>query len=187
MPRDYDSDKPKKSWREIDRSKDSSRHRQEDRPGFGSRQKARAESASKAYKSKLDAFFDGEGAAPAHVKDKLSALEKTQSGQGKERLDALVAIKDASTSSAADKATGVYLESWELPPDFDVLAQVLTCSEESYVERAMDMIAEMFKSRRVPKRAAVLEQRLRRVKTLSEEPSLQKKADELIRELRLFS
>ncbi len=187
MPKDYDNDKPKKSWREVDRSKDSSRHRQEDRPRTAPRQKARAESASKAYKSKLDAFFDGEGAAPAHIKDKLSALDSVPGGEGKERLEAQKAIKEAGTSSAADKATKHYLARWELPQDFEILAQVLTCSDESYVERAMDMISKMFKSRRVPKRTAVLEQRLRRVKTLAEEPKLQNRADELIRELRLFS
>ena len=58
MPRDYDSDKPKRSWRDIDRNKDKSAHRKEDRPPMNPFKQARADSASKVYKSKLDSFFD---------------------------------------------------------------------------------------------------------------------------------
>ncbi len=184
MPRDYD--KPKRSWREIDRKKDSSKHRQEGRSPISPHNKARSASASKVYKSKLDAFFDGEGKAPGHVKEKIDALETTSKG-GKERAKALNAIKDAGTSSAADKAVAAYLKEWELPPDFDILSQVLTCSDEDYVKTGLDMLEELFKQRRVPNRTQILEQRLRRVKTLADDPDLGDKAGELMRTLRLYS
>ena len=184
MPKHYD--RPKRSWREIDKMKDGSAHRQPDKKPLPAHKKARAESASKVYKSKLDAFFDGEGKAPEHVKEKMAAVETTSKG-GKERAAALKAIKDAGTSGAADRAVEAYLEKWELPPDFEILNQVLQCSDESYVEQAMDMLEAMFRDKRVPKRTQVLEQRLRRVKTLIDDEDLEEKATALIRTLRLFS
>ena len=69
MPRNYDDDRPKRSWREIDKNKDRSQHRKEDRAPMSSFKQARADSASKVYKSKLDNFFDGDGKAPEHVRE----------------------------------------------------------------------------------------------------------------------
>ena len=185
MPKRYDDDKPKRSWREIDRSKDGSAHRAPDRPKMNPFKQARADAASKVYKSKLDAFFDGEAAAPVHVKEKLSTLQDT-SDTGKARAKALKTIKDAKTSSALDKAFGAYLKKWELPPDFDILSQALNCGDESYVAKALDMLEEMFQANRVPKHTQLLEQRLRRVKTLADDPDLQDKAAALMKTLRLF-
>ena len=185
MPRNYDDDKPKKSWRELDRNKDRSAHRAGDKPAMNPFKQARSDSASKAYKSKLDAFFDGDGKAPSMVRDKLSQLQDS-SEEGKARIKALKAIKDATTSGALDKAFAAYLAKWELPEDYDVLSQALNCGDESYVESAMDLLETMFSDKRVPKHVQLLEQRLRRVKTLAEEPSLQDKAAVLLKSLRLF-
>lgn len=185
MSRDYD-DKPKRSWRDIDKKKDSSKHRQSDNRPMSRQKKVRAESASKVYKSKLDAFFEGEGRAPAHVKDKIDTLKPT-SKEGKARAAALKAIKDANTSSAADKAVSAYVKKWELPPDFEVLSQVLTCSDEDYVLEALEFIERLVAEGRAPRRVQLLEQRLRRVKTLADDSDLQDKADELVKKLRLFS
>ena len=185
MSRDYD-DKPKRSWREIDKKKDSSKHRTSDGKPLSRQKQARAASASKVYKSKLDAFFEGEGKAPAHVKDKIDTMKPT-SKEGKARAGALKAIKEANTSSAADKAVAAYLKKWELPPDYEVLSQVLTCSDEDYVMDAMGCMEKLIAENRAPRRVQLLEQRLRTVKTLADDPDLQDKAGELIKKLRLFS
>ena len=185
MPRDYDSDKPKRSWRDIDRNKDKSAHRKEDRPPMNPFKQARADSASKVYKSKLDSFFEGDAKAPAPVREKLAKITDT-SEEGKARNKAIKAIKDAATSSALDKAFAAFLKDWEMPPDYDVLSQALNCGDEEYVGAALDMLEEMFKEKRVPRQAQLLEQRLRKVKTLAEEPDLQDKASKLMKDLRLF-
>ena len=185
MPRDYNDDRPKKSWRELDRNKDRSAHRTADKPAMNPKRQARSEAASKAYKSKLDAFFEGDGKAPAALKDKLTTLQDT-SEEGKARLAALKHIKDATTSSALDKAFGAFLKKWELPEDYDVLSQALNCGDEAYVENALDLLERMFAGKRVPKHVQLLEQRLRRVRTLAEEPALQDKAAALLKTLRLF-
>lgn len=186
MPRNYDSDRPKKSWKELDNNKDRSAHRAPDKPAMNPFKQARADSASKVYKSKLDAFFDGDGKAPTMIKEKLATIQDT-SEEGKARIAAIKAIKDASTSTALDAAFGAYLEKWELPLDFDVLSQALNCGDESYVEASLNTLEKMFADKRAPKHVQLLEQRLRRVKTLAEEPALQDKAAALMKTLRLFS
>jgi hypothetical protein len=185
MPKRYDDEKSRRSWREIDRAKDGSAHRAPDKPQMNPFKQSRADAASKVYKSKLDAFFEGDAAAPGHVKEKLSKIQDT-SAEGKARAKALKAIKDAKTSTALDKAFAAYLKKWDLPPDFDILSQALNCGDETYVEQSLDMLEQMFKENRVPKHIQLLEQRLRRVKSLAEDPDLQDKAAALMKTLRLF-
>ena len=184
MPRD-NYDKPKKSWREIDQSKDGSKHRPADRPQMNKNAQERSESASKSYRAKLDSFFDGEGKAPAHVKEKFQGLKDT-SKEGLERQKAIAEIKDAGTSSAVDKALEAYLGRWELPPDYEVLASVLISSDEENVSRALQMLEEMLSNKHTPRRTEVLEQRLRRVKSLADDPDLADRAGEVLTQLRLF-
>ncbi len=186
MPRNYDDDKPKKSWRELDQAKDRSAHRAPEKKPMSPLKQARADAASKTYKSKLDAFFDGDGKAPDIVRSKLSKIQDT-SEEGSARTAALKAIKDAATSHALDDAFSKFLKQWELPPDYDVLSQALNCGNESYVSAALEMMEQMFADKRVPKHVQLLEQRLRKVKTLSEEPEIQDKAAALMKTLRLFS
>ena len=180
-----DDERPRKSWREIDKQKDRSLHRREERPPLNPNRKARADSASKVYKSQLDRFFEGEGKAPAQVKSKLAAIEDV-SPDGLARKAAVQRIKDAATSAAKREAVKEYLARWELPPDHDVLAEVLACDDDGYVAIALAMIDELLSSNRPPRRTTTLEQRLKRIVTLSEEPSVQSAAKELVKKLRVF-
>jgi hypothetical protein len=184
MAQGDNDDKPKRSWRDVDRNKDRSAHRKEDRPPIrDAKRQARADSASKVYRSKLDAFFDGEGRAPAEVKGKLAALDET-SAEGKERQAALDEIKAATTSMATAKAVRRYLERWRLPPDHDVLVQVLGSAEEQHQTLALEQLAELLDRGRLPRRTAVLEQRLKRVIDLGEEPDVTALAEAVLRQLR---
>jgi hypothetical protein len=185
MPRDYDSDRPKKSWSEIDKQKDRSLHRREDRPAMSQKKQARADGASKVYKSQLDRFFEGEGTAPAQVKNKLAAIEDV-SPDGLARKAAVQKIKDAVTSAAKSAAISEYRSRWELPPDHDVLAEVLACDDDDHIAIALAMIGELLAANRPPRRTTTLEQRLKRIVTLSETPSVQDTAKELIKKLRVF-
>jgi len=184
--KDDDGGRRERDWREIDRRKDRSKHRQPDRPAVPEHKQARAASASKVYKSQLDAFFDGGGKAPAHVKDKLAALDDA-SPEGKQRVAALKAIKDAGTSSAVDKAVDAFVGQWELPPDHEILAQVLLCSDERHVRRALEIITDLLSKNRPPRRKAILEQRLRRVINLGDDPDAAEQAQAILKQLRLFS
>ena len=115
----------------------------------------------------------------------LKALD-TKAPGGKQRLAALKKIKDAGTSSAVTKAVAAYLKKWELPPDHDVLVQVLTASDEDYVADALELIGELLAANRPPRRTTMLEQRLKRIVSLGEDPALQERAREVLKQLRLF-
>lgn len=184
VPRDRDGDRTQRNWRDVDRNKDRSKHRQPERRGPAPHAKARADSASKVYRSKLDSFFAGEAKAPDHVKSQLAGLEPT-SPEGKKRLAALEKIKDAGTSSEADRAVNAYLEQWELPPDHDILSAVLMCSDEECLEEALDKIAELLEANQAPRRADLLEQRLRRVRALADDPGVAERARHVLERLRL--
>ena len=184
MSRD-NNERQKKSWREIDQSKDGSKHRPADRPKMNQNAQERSESASKSYRAQLDSFFSGEGKAPAHVKEKFEGLKDT-SPEGRARQAALGLIKDAGTSSAVDKALEAYLEKWELPTDYEILAQVLISSDEENVNAALQMLEEMLSNKHTPRRTEILEQRLRRVKSLADDPQLADRAGDVLGQLRLY-
>jgi hypothetical protein len=186
MSTDDFSEKRKKSWRELDNQKDRSAHRREERPAMSPKKQVRADNASKLYKSQLDRFFEGDGAAPKQVKDKLGALEDV-SEEGLARKAALQKIKDAATSSAKREAVAQYLARWELPPDHEVLAEVLACDDDGFIARALTVIGELLAQNRPPRRITTLEQRLKRIVSLSEEPAVQNEAKELVKKLRLFA
>jgi len=181
MPRNYDNDRPEKTWREKDRAKDRSSHRKADGPSMSKYKQARADAASRVYKSKLNSFFDGDGKAPDHIKDKLASLE---SAGGKKRAASIKKIKEAATSSAKTGAIAEFLKSWQMPPDYDFLTEVLACSDDDYIAEAAKIIEKLFLDGRSPTRGKLLEQRLRRIVTLGEDPKLQETAKTLIKKLR---
>ena len=182
MSRDYE--RPKKSWRELDKRKDASSHRRDDSFSKNSFSKARANSASGVYKAQLDSFFNGEGKAPLHLQDKFASLQDSK--EGKERKAAAAKIIGAKTSTVRDAAVHEYLKKWELPPDYNVLSEVLLCSDEELVELALDEIKKMFDLSRIPKRRALLEQRFKSLVSLSDDDDIVNKAKSILETLRKF-
>jgi hypothetical protein len=182
MGKDYE--KPKRSWREIDSRKDQSAHRREDRPAMNPMKQARSDNASKLYRSQLDNFFDGQGNAPKELKEKFAALDKSE--EGMQRKAAAQKVVDAKSSLAKTKAVKAYLETWELPPDYGLLAEVLACSSEEYQEMALDAIEKLIDSNRAPKRTSILEQRLKSLVSLADDEDIEEKAQSLLKRLRVF-
>ncbi|MCK9523767.1 MAG: hypothetical protein M0R76_12115 [Proteobacteria bacterium] len=182
MPRDYD--KPKKTWREIDQNKDRSAHRQNDAPTGSPFRQARAQAASRSYKAKLDAFFDGAAPPPAAIKDKLEAL--SDNDRGKARKTAIDRISAARTTADRDAAVDAFMAQWSLPADYELLAELLRCGDTSHVTAALQALTEMVEANRVPKNKPVLEQRLRNIISLDEDPETVAPAKELLVSLRKF-
>ncbi|MBN2343111.1 MAG: hypothetical protein JXX29_08145 [Deltaproteobacteria bacterium] len=177
-------EKPKRSWREIDQRKDQSAHRKDDRPKGSRFKQARADNASKLYKSQLNSFFDGDGKAPAGLKEKFAALDDSK--EGKERKAAAKKISDAKSSSAKTQAVKEYLQNWALPPDYALLCEVLACNDEELQEQALDEIAQLVDANRAPKRISTLEQRLKSLVALADDEDIEEKAQTLLRRLRVF-
>jgi len=174
---DRDDDRPKPSWRDIDRRKDKSKHvvnETEKRQGRGTQR------AASGYKSMLDNFFEG-GKAPAHVRHQLEKL--SPAGQESEIPSLARAVRQAVGSREVASAVDALLNaSGDLPDDWDVLIQVLLHPDEERVRDAMARIDRLL-NRRMPKRKDLLQERLRRLETLAEEEETKEAARALSRRL----
>ena len=69
---------------------------------------------------------------------------------------------------------------WSLPADYELLAELLRCGDTSHVAAALQELTEMVEANRVPKNKPVLEQRLRNIISLDEEPEIVAPAKELL-------
>ena len=172
------SDKP--SWRERDRRNDSSAHRRDERPSGGRRRNNRVESATAAYKRKLDAFFD-QGVVPEHLKDKLPAGE---SEGPSERQKHIRAIRSSKTGRALEKAVDALRKDFGLPDDMEILLRVLEHSKDPVLLDAITRIEAYIETgQQVPKKK-LFAQRLAGLEYSSFDPRVQRKAVALARKLR---
>ena len=173
----FDDDAPKRSWRDIDRKKDESKHVSKDMKRAGG---TRARTAASGYKWMLENFFEG-GKAPEHVKKQLEKMEKPKGGQKRQKM--LKAVKDAISSRDVEEAIDAYLSRYEnMPADMDFLLQVLLHSDEDMVRDAIQQIDEII-NRRLIKRKDLLMERLRRIDNLCDEDETRTSAQSLRRKL----
>jgi hypothetical protein len=160
-----DRDRPKKSWREIDASKDRSSHRKDDRPKAGTRAAQRSSAAQAQYRSALDKLFDGGGAAPGSGWSKvLPEMPKDPATEGRQEL--IRAVRTATGRAQVVKAVAALLEKFPLPDDPDVLAQVILHDDDEIVRTALEKLDALLPLR-TPSGKAVLGTRLR---TLEDDP-----------------
>jgi len=170
------ADRP--SWRDLDRKRDQSAHRRDERPGRG--RSPRVESATAAYKRKLDAFFD-QGVVPEHLKDKLPA--GADEGPGPRQV-LLRDIRDAKTARALEKAVDTLRRDFGLPDDMEILLRVLEHSKDPVLLEALELIEAYIESgQQVPRKQRFV-QRLKGLEFSSFDPRVQRKAVALASRLR---
>lgn len=171
------ADRP--SWRDLDRKRDQSAHRREERPARGGKS-ARVESATAAYKRSLDAFFD-QGVVPEHLKDKLPA----GAAEGpSERQQLIRAVRQAKTGRELEKAVDTLRADFGLPDDMELLLRVLEHSKDAVLLDALGLIEQYIESgQKVPKKA-LFAQRLKGLEFSSFDPRVQRKAVALAGRLR---
>lgn len=170
------ADRP--SWRDLDRKRDKSAHRKEERGPRG--RAARVESATAAYKRKLDAFFD-HAVVPEHLKDKLPAGESEGPGP---RQALLRDIRDAKNARALEKAVDKLRKDFGMPEDMEILLRVLEHSKDPVLLEALGLIEQYVDSgQQVPRKARFVE-RLKGLEFSSFDPRVQRKAVALANRLR---
>jgi hypothetical protein len=182
MPRrdDDSGDRPKRSWREIDKARESSRGRTSgERPG--ARDKLERSQAYREYKSSLDKFFSGSGAAPDGLKGLLDP-SGAKSARSK-------AIEDIQKASAEDRRkwaelVKVFVEEHELPPDPYLLTEFLGHPKEAVAAKAMARIAELAEGGKIKKIPPSLDQQLRSVELTSSDDDLKAAARALREKLK---
>jgi hypothetical protein len=117
-----DDERPRKSWREIDKQKDRSQHRRDEKPVV---EKKRGPGSQKSYRAQLDRLFE-----TGKIADLVAAKEGTDPAKageaGENRIKMLGAIKRAMDRESITRELDAYLAKFgELPDELDILEKAL--------------------------------------------------------------
>lgn len=161
--RDRDERAGQRDWRALDRKKDRSAHRKDEKPaGGGKKSQAMKQSAQKEYLAGLHKLFET-GDAGGRVAKILPPMPKAgDEGEGSARQAALKQLRAAETSAEVKAAVAVLREKWELPEDPDALLAVLLHPDETIVVDALGVLDRIMPLKRATRRET-LRARLRRV------------------------
>ena len=179
--RDLDDDRPKRSWREIDRlrTKGGSRQRvQEER----AQERIERSPMYEQYKAKVAKMLGGEE-LPDMVREKLDPT-----GALKARDDLLKKIKKVATEDRKQWAelVGEYLGKFEMPEDAYLLVDWLDHPKDRVVEKSLDALEGLAAAGALagPKCPKSIDQRLRSLEMMGTDPDVQAKAKALRERLR---
>jgi type I site-specific restriction-modification system R (restriction) subunit len=194
-------DREKRSWREIDQSRDRGRSGVEPRGGNEPRlSDIRSERESKKYRAALDALFEKGGLAKAaetllgkdaepQKPDKVeparevvapaAAAAAPAPAPAKEKEDSRAVLRkkvlDAVGKDEISRAVDKYVKHYGLPQDFEVLEQALDHQKAERVAEAMALL-ETMTAREKPKRSRTLIGKLRLIEETSDDSDLRAKA-----------
>ena len=177
-----DDDRPKKSWREIDKMRGQSRHTSSSDKPDHARERLERSQAYREYKSNLDKFFEGgSSAAPEGLK---ALLDPT--GEKSARAKAIEAIQKASAEDRRQWAELVkaFVEEHELPPDPYLLTEILGHPRERVAARALTRIEELHAAAELKKIPPSLDQQLRSLELTADDDELRDRAKLLREKLR---
>src|SRR5581483_6978048 len=119
MPPDDNWEKPKKSWRERDKTRDRSRHT--NTASDREREQFQKTTAYTRYKQTLERAFAGGGLSDA-LREKL---QPGGEGKDKDKDKKLKTLREAEAPAAFVQALDDYLTSYELPDDAFLLDRAL--------------------------------------------------------------
>lgn len=176
-----DDDRPRKSWREIDRARGKSAHTSSDKPDFA-RERLERSQAYREYKSNLDKFFEG-GATAAP--DGLKAL-LDPTGEKSARAKAIEAIQKASAEDRKkwSELVKAFVEEHELPPDPYLLTEFLGHPRERVADKALARIEGLVEEGQLKKVPPSLDQQLRSLELTADDEELRERAKVLREKLR---
>jgi len=176
-----DDRKRKRSWRDIDRNKDRSDHRQESGSGRPRGAKGQA-AASRSHRSALDQLFNSGKVGDLVKKRDLETGVAADDPDEPSRRKLTEKINQAPDRDSKVAAIDAYLERFSLPADFDVLSQILDHPDPDVVGDALDKIEALLEIDK-PRRARTLIAQLKTLQDLSEWGKLRRRAAALLDKL----
>lgn len=146
--RDDDDDRPKRSWREIDRMRDRSRHVSTDRPAS-----KRAREASTQSRAALErAFRDGLVSRLVMEKEKGEApIEKSR------RPELIKKIRMTESPAEVNALIDELLSFSTFPDDWDVLVRALDHPKAEVQRAALEHIQRLLETERPARKASLLQ------------------------------
>jgi hypothetical protein len=184
-----DDERPRKSWREIDKAKDRSAHRQEERPDFEDKRKGAQR--KKSYKAALDRLFDSGKIADLVEAQTALAGKKGKGGKGSKggkapggnRIKMLATIRDAGDREEVTQATDAFLDKFgEVPDDLEILGRMLEHRNPSRQMDAMERIDSLLDTEQ-PKRTRAMVGQLKMIRDIGDDPEMMQLASKLIERL----
>lgn len=172
-------DRPRKSWREIDKARDGSSHRSDDRPPLGG-QSPRGQRRQRSYRAALDRLFNS-GKISELVAEKAPEAAQS-SGTGKDRLKELARIRDAASREDVTREVDAFLKQHPLPDDIEILTRVLEHRDPGIQLQAMERIEALLEEH-PPKRVRALVGQLKMIRDLADDRELTEIASRLIERL----
>lgn len=167
-------DRPKKSWREIDKGRDKSTHRREEksspaRPTGGRTQKS--------YRAALDRLFDSGkiGELVEQVAPTAGSIDATE--ERRVRLERQLVTAEG--RDAITKAADAYLAEFALPEDAEALAKILEHPDADRQRQALEKLLPVVQAAK-PKRARALLGRLKLIRETSDDREEQELARRIL-------
>jgi hypothetical protein len=148
-----DDERPRKSWRDIDKMRDRSAHRHDERaPGA---ERKRGPGSQKSYRAALDRLFETgkiaelvEQRAPGSTPD-----------AGETRIKLLGRIEKAIDRDSICGEVDAYLAQFhELPDELEILGKVLEHRDPELQRRAMEAIARLLEHEQPKRRRTMVAQ-----------------------------
>jgi len=170
-----DDEKPRKSWREIDKQKDRSQHRREDKPVV---EKKRGPGSQKSYRAQLDRLFETGKIADLVAQRAPDAAKAGEAGDS--RIKMLGAIKRAMDRESITRELDAYLAKFgELPDELDVLEKAL---DHRSLERQMDAMRRIdaLLDREQPRRKRTMVGQLKLIRDVSGDDEAEALAKKLL-------
>jgi len=174
--RDDDDDRPKRSWREIDKGRDKGHSRQRSQEERSQERLSRTP-VYEQYKAKVSKMFEG-GDMPDMLREKLDPT-----GELKVRDDLLRKIKKVATEDrkAWAEAVAEFVAKYEIPDDAYLVVDWLDHPKDRVVEKALAKLEQMADAGVLvgSKRPKAIDQRLRAVELIGGDPETQARAKAL--------
>jgi hypothetical protein len=166
-----DRERPRKSWREIDSTRDRSRQAGSDR---GDKPK-RAQASGRRYRAALDRLFEAGGIGK--LLDAAGEAKAPPTPEDETRTQLASKVRDALGPDDVTKAVDAYLAKFELPPeDFDFLGNMLQHRSGLRIADAMKALAALLER-------GLIAAHLRTIEEVGEDPDLARAAADLRRRL----
>ena len=174
-------DRPRKSWREIDKSRDKSSHRQDERPDASKLGRKGTGRSQKSYRAALDRLFDsGKIAELVDHKDPPSSEPVAEKGES--RIKMMRKIRDATDRDELTRTVDAYLKKWELPEDMEILPRVLEHRDDRIQLEAMERIDALLETQQ-PRRKRAMVGQLKMIRDFADEQEMIELAKKLIERL----
>lgn len=172
-----DEDRSRKSWRDIDKQRDGSMHRKDDRGLGGPGGKRGGPRSQKSYRAALDRLF--ESGKIADLVEQKAPGETADDAGSESRLKKLARIKKATGRDEITKEVDAYLKESELPEDLEILGQVLEHRNPTRQLEAMEGIDRLLDRER-PKRYRAMVGQLKMIRDMGDDREMVQLANRLI-------